>query len=89
MLRRGVLILAMIALTSCAEEFPEQVVRNFMNSCVAQPGATEAACQCTIDRLQETMTLEEFIEVDRDIREGAEPPAALVAAAAECMEEAS
>jgi hypothetical protein len=62
------------------------VVQNFMTSCVAQPGATEAACECAIDRIQETMTLEEFIQADRRIREGGEPPAAVAAAVAECRD---
>ena len=86
MLRRGVLVLAMIALTSCGDEFPDQVVQNFMTSCVAQPGATEATCQCTIDKIQETMTLEEFIRADRAVREGADLPAAVAAAVEECRE---
>ena len=86
MLRRGVLVLAMITLTSCGDEFPEHVVRNFVNSCVAQPGASEAYCECTIDRIQETMTLEEFIQADRAIREGADLPAAVAAAVEECRE---
>jgi hypothetical protein len=86
MLRRGVLVLAMVALTSCGDEFPDQVVQNFITSCVAQPGATEAECQCAIDRIQEKMTLEEFIRADRAVREGADIPVPIAAAVAECTE---
>ena len=86
MLRRAVLVLAIIALTSCGNKFPEQVVQNFMTNCVAQPGATEAVCQCTIDRIQETMSLEVFIRADRAVREGADLPVAVAAAVEECRD---
>lgn len=40
---------------SDGEGYPDQVRRNFMNACVAQPGATQAACECTFDEIAETV----------------------------------
>jgi hypothetical protein len=57
-----------------AEGYPPQVVQNFMASCTAQPGATEEACRCSIDRLQEEMTFEEYQEFEAQIRQGESVP---------------
>ena len=68
-----------------AEGYPDEVVSNFMASC--EPAAVESSqgeltaeeartqCRCVIDELQETLSLEEFREVDARAREeGFDPP---------------
>ena len=55
--------------------YPNEAVSNFMNSCTAQQGATEAACRCVIDELERTMPFEEFEETDKALREKRRPAA--------------
>ena len=70
-----------LALAACGggngeEGYPEEAVSNFMNSCTAQQGATEAACRCVINELERTMPFEEFEETDKALREKRRPAAA-------------
>jgi hypothetical protein len=48
--------------------YPEGTVRAFVTSC-AQNGS-RSVCQCTIDRLQETLPFKDFDAGDRAIRAG-------------------
>jgi hypothetical protein len=58
-----------------SEGYPDQVRRNFMNACAAQPGATEAQCECTFDEIAETVPVEDFVAYDQAVREDpATPP---------------
>lgn len=53
--------------------YPSEVVQNFMNACTAEAGATEEAeeaCTCVIERLQEEMTLDEFLEFEDQVEAG-------------------
>jgi hypothetical protein len=53
--------------------YPPEVVRNFMNACTTEAGGTEEAedaCTCVIERLQEEMTLDEFLEFEDQIEAG-------------------
>ena len=50
------------------EEYPDQAVENFVDSCKSQAGATEEACRCVIDRLKVTMPYEEFKQADDAVR---------------------
>jgi hypothetical protein len=57
------------------EGYPDQVRRNFMNACAAQPGATQAQCECTFDEISKTVPVEEFVAYDQAIRrDPATPP---------------
>ena len=51
------------------EEYPDEAVENFVDSCKSQEGATEEACRCVIERLKKTMPYEEFEDADRAVRE--------------------
>lgn len=67
---------------SDGEGYPDQVRRNFMDACVAQPGATQAACECTFDQIAETVPVEEFVAYDRTARQDpATPPPSWIEAA--------
>jgi hypothetical protein len=46
------------------EAYPQIVVDNFMAACTAE-GAPAASCRCTIDGIQQTVTLAEFAEFDQ------------------------
>jgi hypothetical protein len=62
--------------------YPDQVRRNFLNACAAQPGATPAQCECTFDEISRTVPVEEFVAYDQAARQDpATPPPSWVEAA--------
>lgn len=71
------LVLAAVALAlglaACGDggdgsnEYPAEVVENFVTNCAAQPGTTESSCRCAIDELQERMSFEEFEAAEQDL----------------------
>jgi hypothetical protein len=76
-MRRGLIMIVAAATfaAGCSNgSYPPQVVENFMSSCTAQPGATDAACSCAIERIQEEMTLDEFQAAEAEIQAGGSPP---------------
>ena len=74
---RVALLLVALALAGCGnggdEGYPDQAEDNFVSSCVKQEGATKAACECVIERLQKTMPYEEFEALDTALREQKDP----------------
>jgi hypothetical protein len=53
-----------------------------MNACAAQPGATQAQCECTFDEISKTVPVEEFVAYDQAIRrDPATPPPSWIEAA--------
>jgi hypothetical protein len=85
---------AAVALAGCGgggetkSGYPDKAVKTFVASCSKQPGASQEACRCVIDRLQVTMPYDEFVAADKAARENREPKAAstakLAAAAKGC-----
>jgi hypothetical protein len=68
--------------------YPAKSVEAFVATCSKQNGVSEEACRCVIERLQETMSYDEFVAADEAARENREPTAAssakLEAAADSC-----
>ena len=56
-------------------DYPQAAIDNFLDSCTAQPGATDSECECAIDEIQAELPYEEFEKVDEALREGRDPPA--------------
>lgn len=71
--------------------YPEESVARFVAECEKQPGASEPACRCVIERLQVTMPYEEFTRADRALSENRQPEpqavAKLTAAANGCRQD--
>jgi hypothetical protein len=80
----AVVLGTLLVACSQGEEYPRQVVENFMRACTAQPGATEDACSCAIERIQEEMTLEEFVRFEARIEEGGQPAGEIQEIVASC-----
>ena len=80
---------ALIALGACGGDgYPQEVVDNFMESCTAQVGASRSYCRCSIDRLQESMSYDEFQDVEAEITAGSENlPEELQEAVDTCVDE--
>jgi hypothetical protein len=72
--------------TPDGEGYPDQVRRNFMNACAAQPNATQAQCECTFDEISKTVPVEEFVAYDQAIRRdpATSPPIWIEAAVTAC-----
>ena len=55
-----------ISLFGCGKnDYPADVVMNFMNSC--SPGAGEEFCSCAIDKLQKKYTIDEYMKLESRI----------------------
>jgi hypothetical protein len=81
-------VVVMIAFAACGEEdeYPEEVIDNFMEGCTSQPGATESYCRCSIERIQEEVSFDEFRELEEGLTDASEFPDRLVDAISECLE---
>lgn len=74
---------AITVLAACGGDdddgYPEKSVSAFVTTCSKQPGASREACSCMIERLQATMTYDEFLAADEAARQDREPTAASAA----------
>ena len=69
-------------------KYPEEVRKTFLDSCDSQPNATRSTCECALDKVEKTVSFDEFKKADEAIREDpkARPPGydKLIKAAREC-----
>jgi hypothetical protein len=56
------------------QPFPNQLVQDFVAGCT-QAGVSASACRCTITRVQQTYSFEQFNEINQAMGRGAAPPA--------------
>jgi hypothetical protein len=89
--RVGALVaVAVLALGACGGDdgYPQEVIDNFMDSCTAQVGASESYCRCAIERLQSSMSFDDFQAAEAKITAGSENlPRELQEAVDSCVEE--
>jgi len=77
------LVLAALGCSHTAEPgYPSDVIHEFLHSCEQQ--ATQAACNCAIDRIQRAIPLDEFRKIEDAMRRGEHPPQSLIDAASAC-----
>jgi hypothetical protein len=55
--------------------YTDQVRSNFLSACVAQPGATEADCECVFDEISAAVPVEDFTAYDQALRQDPATPA--------------
>jgi hypothetical protein len=55
------------------QPFPNQLVQDFVAGCT-QAGVSVSACRCTITRVQQTYSFEQFNEINQAMGRGAPPP---------------
>ena len=55
---------------SKAEEYPDDVVREWGSECMALPGATVELCSCVLEGIQREYTLQQWINLVAQIRAG-------------------
>ena len=57
------------------DSYTDAIRTNFLNACAAQPGATQAKCECTFDEITQAVPVEEFAAYDRDLQQDPATPA--------------
>ena len=64
-------LLLVVAVAGCSKknDYPAEVVTNFMNSCVSSGGTTES-CSCTLNKVQAKFTFAEFSALEQKIIAG-------------------
>ena len=66
--------------------YPEEIVREFMRGCTVS-SQNVAFCECAIDTLQVTYSLEEFIAVSYEMLQTGTPPADVMNTVSVCIPE--
>ena len=65
--------------------YPPRLVQLFMTGCVKSTRAAfQQACACMIEKIQNKYTLEQFLEMGLDIKEGRRPPNGFIEIAVNC-----
>lgn len=78
-----VLAVLVLALAGCGRKYPDEVKEQFLEECESS-GGTKATCACSFEKVQETFTFKEYIQLDRDARAGKKPPKKMVAIVLMC-----
>jgi hypothetical protein len=78
------LITAAAVLAACgSNDYPDSVRSNFLSACEARSGKKDV-CACTLSKIEDKMSLEEFRSQDKAIRAGATPSKDITDANAAC-----
>ncbi|HEX2086164.1 MAG TPA: hypothetical protein VHF89_10815 [Solirubrobacteraceae bacterium] len=68
--------------------YPDQIRENFMNSCEQSSNGQTAVCECSLEKIEEQYSLDEFKEIDEKQREeGGALPAEMQQIVEECVRE--
>jgi hypothetical protein len=69
------------------EPYPQEARRTFLQACDAQEGASRAACECALERIEERYSFEEFRRIDAAAARGQQPPREVTRIAENCGRE--
>jgi hypothetical protein len=70
------LVVLSLGLAACggdddkSSDYPSGVERNFLNACNKSSKGKEDACKCALDKLEDTVSYEDFKKADAAIRSG-------------------
>ena len=72
MVRRILLVLVAATALAChrkpANEYPKDVVDNFLGACRSN-GGSDAACQCALEGIQNRYTADEYVALEKRVKE--------------------
>jgi hypothetical protein len=66
--------------------FPQTVVDNYMKGCTSGGQATEEYCQCSLEQLEKTLSLEEFVDLEQEFTANGELPKEIEDAVTACVD---
>jgi len=70
-MKKLALMCAALLLSACGKnDFPVEVVTNFINQCTIQSGGNAVGCACMVGKIQEKMTIEEFTKLEKKLALG-------------------
>jgi hypothetical protein len=64
--------------------YPAHVVRSFINGCIAS-GATASTCNCVLDKIQSRYSLQQFIQLEMQVRSSRRLPPDVVNMMVSCV----
>lgn len=70
--------------SKAGEDYPAEVEQTFMRECKRTSGGKTAICQCAFDKIEATISYEEFKREDTAIAAGATPSRKFTDAIADC-----
>lgn len=70
-------VLSMISVAVFAAKkknvYPESTLKNFMDSCIKDHEDLKVYCECTLQKIQEKYTHDQFIKIDEQAQAGETP----------------
>ena len=84
-LRPYAFAVALSGLAACSvSEYPDDVVAQFAQQCMTQPGATVDRCLCVLDGIEKEYTLQEYTRLVQQVQQGAPLPQNVVKIFQDC-----
>lgn len=87
----AVIVALALLISACSQkhEYPESVQRNFLSACYATSSGSFALCDCALEKVQEQLSLEEYLEWEiAALRGDREATMRMIAITADCVREA-
>lgn len=82
------LILTSTRISAQAKPYPSEVVKNYIETCTASRGPeVEAICSCTIRKIQDVYTLEEYQTINSQLQKTGKLPPALIIILNACQDD--
>ena len=86
---------AALALGACGDDddggsgggYPDEARNNFLKACEAQRGATRAVCECSLEKIEDKYSYDEFKKIDQRAREGEDVSGEIRTIAESCAKE--
>ena len=69
------------------QPYPAEARRTFLQACDAQEGASRAACECALERIEDRYSFAEFRRIDAAAARGQQPPREVTQIAENCGRE--
>ncbi len=82
-----VLVMALTACSPTGDEWTQEVRDNFMSECLPSSGGEQAYCECVLEDLESTYTLEEFEAIEQEIIESDTMPPEIEEMIDACIQE--
>ena len=69
------------------EKYPAEVRNNFLTSCDEQPNAPRSVCECSLEKIEEKYSIDEFEKIDAAQKEGEPLPKDIQTIVEDCVKQ--